>query len=285
MLAESYGATTPRAPASDRTFTRGSLAEQDSDVPGKRRVLVLGWNHKVPALLHEFDTYVDETFEVDILSSVPEANRTEDLERYDLLLHRVETRQLKGDYTAPSVLERSHPHEYDNIIILASEYADSLEDADSRTILACLLLREFRSRTPSGFPHVLVELMDPENALLLPPRLSETLVSPSILSHILAQVALRHELRAVFDELFGSGGAEISFRPASHYNLVGQELTFSELHEQSLIRGETAIGVCLAAGELREDGGITLNPPADSRWNLQEQDEIVVVTSYAKRQT
>jgi hypothetical protein len=40
-------------------------------------------------------------------------------------------------------------------------------------------------------------------------RPGEVLISPLVLSYILAQITLRPELRAVFDELFGPGGAEI----------------------------------------------------------------------------
>src|SRR5690606_7084739 len=34
------------------------------------RVLILGWSHKVPALLREFDSYEDEHFHIDIISSM-----------------------------------------------------------------------------------------------------------------------------------------------------------------------------------------------------------------------
>ena len=243
LLAGSYGATKPQASQEEQSLTRVCRAASDNDMPDSRRVLVLGWSHKTPPLLQELDSYVSETFQVHILSRVPERDRAEDLERYDVDLQRVEVTQLKGEYTSPSVLARALPHEYDNIIVLASEYAESLEDADSRTILACLLLRELQSRSPSGFPPILVELMDPENARLLPADLAETIVSPSILSHLLAQIALRRELRAVYDELFGSGGAEVSFRPAAQNQLVGRDLSFRELGEMSLGQGEIAIGV------------------------------------------
>jgi hypothetical protein len=44
--------------------------------PGRRRVLVLGWNHRVPALLEEFGAYAEEAFAIDIVSQVPAAKRT-----------------------------------------------------------------------------------------------------------------------------------------------------------------------------------------------------------------
>ena len=46
-----------------------------------RRVLVLGWSHKVPALLEEFDAYAGEVFEIDVVSTVPVPERETHLRR------------------------------------------------------------------------------------------------------------------------------------------------------------------------------------------------------------
>jgi len=123
-----------------------------------------------------------------------------------------------------------------------------------------------------------VEFMDPENANLLPPGLAEALVTPQILSHLLAQVALRRELRAVFEGLFGSGGAEIPFRSAASYGLVGQHMSSVEIHQTSLLHGDIAIGVRLASAASR-NGGVALNPPRACRWEFGERDEVVVVST------
>ena len=50
----------------------------------KRRVLLMGWNNKVPALIHEFDNYENEHFDVDILSTIPTDQRAERIARYAL---------------------------------------------------------------------------------------------------------------------------------------------------------------------------------------------------------
>jgi hypothetical protein len=124
-------------------------------------------------------------------------------------------------------------------------------------------------------PKVLVELVDPENAELLEARASEIIVSPLIISHMLAQVALRRELRVVFDELFGAGGPEIVFRAATEYRLRGQT-TFNEIQVAANGSGQIAIGVrrqCRGAPR----GGVTLNPPRNEKLDLGAEDEIVVV--------
>ena len=143
-----------------------------------------------------------------------------------------------------------------------------------------------RSEAPSGAmpasggPGVLIELLDPGNVSLFQHRRGEVIVSPVILSHMLAQVALRRELRAVFDELFGPGGAEIVFRPAAEFGLLGRDASFREIETAVASRAGVALGVRTAAARGRgSGGGVTLNPPREQRWRLQDGDEIVALTA------
>ena len=242
----------------------------------RQRILIMGWSHKLPALLHEFDQYERESFEIDVLSAVSLADRAADLDRYDLRLRRTGLRQLEGDYTIPSELARIGPAEYDNVVLLGSDWLPSGYESDARTILGYMLLRELLP--PTGGPEVLVELLDPENVRLFRRRPGEVLISPLILSHMLAQVALRRELRAVFDELFGPAGAEISFRPATDYLDGGREVTFREIQHAVVMRGHIALGLRRDA-ESADAGGLRLNPPRDQRWSVAEGDEVVVLTN------
>jgi ion channel POLLUX/CASTOR len=241
------------------------------------RVLVLGWSHKVPALLHEFDSYADEPFEIDVVSTAPVAIRETALGRYDFTAERVTVRQIEADYTTPSVLEKAGPEGYDTIVLLGSDRLGSGEESDARTIMAYLLLRDLLPE--SGRPNVLVELLDAGNNSLFRGRRGEVIISPVILSHMLAQVALRRELRAVFDELFGPGGAEIMFRAPADYTLSG-DVGFSEIAAAAQLRGEIALGVRPREGREARGGGVALNPAPDRRFELDVGDEIVVLTTY-----
>jgi ion channel POLLUX/CASTOR len=242
-----------------------------------RRILLLGWNHKVPALLREFDGNGEERFRIDVLAAVPVEERAARLLRHDINLHRVTVHHIEGDYTVPSDLAKVRPGDYDNVVLLGSDWLETGEEADARTILGYLLLREMLP--DFGGPEILLELMDPGSIALFRSRRSEVLVSPVVLGHILAQVALRRELRAVFDELFGPGGAEIFFQPTSLYAAAGGGVTFRQLRASAARRGETALGVRIAE---RDDnaGGVFLNPPPEQQWQLSPDDELVVLASY-----
>ncbi|CAN5664861.1 hypothetical protein BH23GEM10_BH23GEM10_15070 [soil metagenome] len=242
-----------------------------------QRLLVLGWSHKVPALLREFDSYAGESFEIDVISTTPIAMRETALGRYDFTAERITAHQIEADYTTPSVLEKADLAGYDNIVLLGSDRLGSGEESDARSILAYLLLRDLLPE--DGGPNVLIELLDAGNNSLFRRRQGEVIISPVILSHMLAQVALRRELRAVFDELFGPGGAEIIFRSPTQYALSG-DVSFGDIAAAAHVRGEIALGVRPASGRRGRGGGVALNPDMERRFELRNDDEIVVLTTY-----
>jgi hypothetical protein len=153
-----------------------------------------------------------------------------------------------------------------------------MEESDARTILGYVLLRSILDEQERQ-TEVLIELLDPENARLFLRRAGEVIISPLVLSHILAHVALRRELSAVFNELFAAGGAEFYFRPATFYHLEGKTIGRRELQVAARARGEIALGVRLSAEFGRPSGGIRLNPDLEDRWTLTKEDEIIVVTT------
>jgi ion channel POLLUX/CASTOR len=280
LVARSYASTSPGEPAWQAAAPRG-VSTLPRPHAGTLRVLLLGWSHKVPALLREFASYTDEQFAIDIVSTTAIRTREAALQRYGVAKDRITVRQIEADFATPLALEQVDVTVYDSIVLVGSDRMGSGEESDARTIMGYLLLRGILP--PHGGPSVLIELLDAGNVSLFRQRASEVIVSPLILSHMLAQVALRRELRAVFDELFGPGGAEIVFRTAAEYALAGTTASFSAVEAAAAERGETALGV-----RSREDRGgpasvataTVLNPPRDQEWTFSADDEIVALTTY-----
>jgi hypothetical protein len=246
----------------------------------RRRVLVLGWNPLVPALLSEFASYPDEHFEIDIVSELSASKRTKRVAVEEIDQRRIQVRQLELDYTVAAHLEDLEPAAYDNVLLLRSGRLKAGAESDARTILAYLLLRDLTAGARR--PHVLMELTDPENTALFETRLenehTEILVTPRIISHMLARVAMRRELRAVLDELFSSGGCEIAFRPLADYGLDAGTHAFAALQRAADARGAIAIGIRRHDRLGAADGGVELNPGRDERLELAERDELIVVS-------
>jgi len=304
VLARRWGDVQRSARAAPAPHPRGT-GTLPAGPGGSRRMLLLGWSPKVPALLRELAAYREGGWEVDIFSRVDPARRRHLLERHGLggpgglddgaaaepgahpgaksdsrsgggaatdsrSPGPLRVRHLEGDFTVHTELVRANPFGYDGIIVLGGDTHRSGGEADARTILGALLLQEMAAKREQP-PGILVEILDPENRRLLNRGRAEVLVTPLLVSHVLAQVALRRELRAVFDELFTAGGPEISFHAAGALGLDG-EVSFGDVLRAAAARGQTALGV-RAAGSLP-----LLNPDRTLRWMAGSLDVVLLGT-------
>ena len=281
FLAPSHEACEPLRdpPEEPPPFGREPEAPPPPPMPARRRVLVLGWSPRVSALVAELGRYDAEGFDIDIASITPVAERETHLRHFDVPSGRVSTRQIEADYTVPSELRKIGPGRYDNVVLVSSQWTGAEEEADARTILAYLLLREILPES-GPCPSILAEVMDAENLELFTRASCETVQPTVILSHMLAQVVLRRELGAVYQELFGPGGAEIIYRKAKEYDLLGCPVRFAELQAAAARRGEVALGLHFAASSSAESGAL-LNPPRDETFVLAADDDLILLTSYS----
>lgn len=242
-------------------------------------VLVLGWSRKVPALLREMSTYGGHAFQITVVSTLSVAARRQNLTAEGIHLPDSMCRHVEADFTQEEELAAVDLEHQDCILLMSSDRFGSGEEADARTIIAYLQL-EGLLRARSIAPNLLIELSDPHNERLMGGRMGEVIISPLLLSHILAQVALRRELRVVFDDLFSAGGPEIGFRRLGDLGIEPAGYVFEELQSLCRRRGETALGI------LHHDAGVEgngrrleLNPRRAIRQPLLASDEIVVMTS------
>ncbi|ROO27872.1 hypothetical protein SAOR_08365 [Salinisphaera orenii MK-B5] len=241
---------------------------------GHRRVLVLGWNRKVPALLAEFDAYRRETVALDVFSQLAIDVRNRELERAGAVFAHAAVRQLEGDLTAYHDMGRLAPADYDTIILVASDWLGSAEAADARVLMAYLVLSRLLESADRP-PRILVETLSADNAGLFDAPHVECLISPDLQSSMLTQIALRRELHWVMEEVFGAGGAEIAFRDAQALGVAERGVGFAALQAQRAAEDEILLGVMRRAGGAPR---LELNP-ADKQADLElaAGDELVVL--------
>ena len=284
LLADDYDDAAPDRSRTEEPVQRAATSLPPPGAGGRKRVLLLGWNHKVPQLVREFATYAGETFEVDVLSTLAIRARERALQGI-AVSERVQVRHVEADFTVESELRAAEPASYDAVILVGSDRQRSEEESDARTLLGYLSLQAIlgqetrgRETAPKGSRvHTVVELLEPNNVPLLGRTESDVLVSPLVASHMLALVALRRELRAVFDELFTAGGAEISFRSPSEYGLSAPTMTFGEVRRAADAHGEIALGMWDGRGS----DGLLLNPARDASWEVGEALRVVALVTYA----
>ncbi len=277
LMARSFDETEPRAHAvSDRRVHRIAAVEEDTPGVQSKRLLILGWNRRVPAIITELASYDDYDFDVDLVSIVPASARIADISRYSDNAARVACQHIEADYMVEGELRRLQPGRYDSIVLLCSDRLSSGEEADARAIVGYLVLDEIL-QDQQVKPQILLELSDPANEDLLERNSSETIISSMILSHMLSQVTLRRELRLVYDELFTAQGAEILFNDPDDYHLRAAA-SFGEFEVKAGAVGETALGICRSQPDAHGKR-LQLNPPRGKAMDLLPGDQLVVLTT------
>ncbi|MCR8914729.1 ion channel DMI1 [Marinobacter panjinensis] len=276
MLARDYAETEPDPKAPQLPLINRGQAVNHSVAISERvhRVLVLGWNRRVPSLIDEFASYTKMRFEVDVVSVVPARERQQEIERYLGEQHAVTCRHIEADYMVEGELRRVGPLNYDSIMLVSSDRLASGEEADARAMVGYLQLEDLLSEGGQR-PQLIMELSDPDNRHLLTGHQSEMMISPMIVSHVLAQVALRRELRVVLDELFTVGGAEIQFRDPHDYPLPASA-DFQVLEKVVATKGEVALGVWRDHAN-KHGRHVSLIPPRDEYLDLNAADRLIVM--------
>ncbi|RUO24389.1 hypothetical protein CWE09_11000 [Aliidiomarina minuta] len=172
-----------------------------------KRILVLGWNNKVPTFVHQLASFREHDFELTLVSSLAVEERQSLLVDADI---RYQLQQL--DYTIPGNMQKLQPASFDTVILFGSDRLQTGEEADARSIVANQLL-DYLLKSSSRRPQILLELTDPNNVGFVHTAGSEVLQTSSMISHVLAQLAVYPELRAVYDELLAANGNNMILLP------------------------------------------------------------------------
>lgn len=244
--------------------------------PTPRKVLLLGWNGHVPAVINELDEYVPPGSELSVVAAAQEAGETMARECSGV-------RNLDLDFTAANTTDRRTLEglgvgHYDQVIVMC--YSDVLDAqrADARTLVTLLHLRDMAARE-GGFS-IVSELLDDRNRQLAQvTRVDDVIVSDRILSLMLTQMSENPDLEEVFGELFSAEGSELYMRPAADYVKAGHPTTFTTVVAAAAQRGETAIGV--RHGEHSTDPdrayGVIVNPAKSTPLSLGGDDRVIVL--------
>lgn len=274
VIARSHEESLPRPLELGPRPRQDDLEEPPPRSRRRQRVLILGWSSHVPSMVTELAEHPHVQFKIVIASVVPPKTRTNELATYGTDLSGVTIKQVRVDFTVPASLRKLNPSRYDDVILMASDWPASDEEADARTIVAYLLLRELLRRVERR-PRIAVELADPANRPLFDPDVS-VLVTPVVVGLILAQVTLRPELRAVYEDLLGLRGAELSSYDADDFGILEEgPWSFEALSEAVARRQGVLVG--MHAREADGSWDTHVNPPKDSEWLIEEGVRLVVL--------
>jgi voltage-gated potassium channel Kch len=234
------------------------------------RIAIVGWSAFGVRVLEELDEFLAPASHVDILVDGDLVDATT-LRRTRMANAKLTVREGDGGpHDLDPLVAGPRP---DQVIVLGYRDALSVDDADARTLLTLITLRQ---AWPAGIDQVRIvaELLDQRNLVLADPvGIDDLIVSDALTSLLMAQLSERAELQAVFDDLFDADGAVVELRPA------GAVAPFGQVRWSEVVAGGAAVGTSVFGYRSGATGRVHLNPPKSTVVDLGERDEVVVIAT------
>ncbi len=242
-------------------------------------ILILGWNDRGVAILSELDRYVAHGSQVKVVNQNEDQRR--EVEEIGAGLTNLEVVFQVGDTRSRKILDQVMQSEYDHVITLSPSNELGPQDADARTLVTLLHLRDIGTKTGRKFS-VVSEMLDVRNQKLAEvTRADDFIVSDKLVSLMMTQIAETPALGKVFRELFDPEGAEIYLKPSSDYVETGKSISFATVLESAKRRNEVALGYRKAtdATDANKSFGVHLNPLKSRMVEFEEGDKIIVLAN------
>jgi voltage-gated potassium channel Kch len=245
--------------------------------PQPERTLILGWNQRGTIIINQLDLYVAPGSAITIVAESEDVEAV--LAEHCAGLKNLTVTFQPGSTTNRRLLDSLKVQTYDHIITLS--YMDTLapQDADARTLVTLLHLRDMGEKLGRSFS-IVSEMLDVRNRELAEvTRADDFIVSDRLISLMLSQVSENKDLMDVLMDLFDPEGAEMYLKPAGDYVQIGQPVTFYTALEAACQRDEIAVGYRLhhESGDADASYGVHLNPRKSDRITFADEDKLIVL--------
>lgn len=208
-------------------------------------VFIIGVNSKLPIILEEMKNYLSAGSTIYLMAEEgqPEAPDQDRL-----------AEELSAAGITVSVCEAFHIYDYDRMkqlldqyrpdhVMTLSDYSIDEDEADEKSLNLLLYLKQYLSGSSESPFGITSEMRRSDNQVLAQQTVSsDFIISRSIASLMMAQIAGNRELRSVFDYLLESDGFEIYLKPAAYYLEPDKEWDLFTITDAVAARGEIFIG-------------------------------------------
>ncbi len=273
LVAQDFEATRAGSPAQRPSPEPFALAPIER---APRDIVVLGWNRLAAELLEELADESPAGGRVTVISMIELERRQRDLEEHGFVPDNLEVEHVVASFTRMSTLRRYPIAQADGIVVLASDWHDTGEQADAHSLTAVvMLLARLEEAGVQRHPPVVVELTDDDNAQLVTGPALDAVTGSVVVSHALAQAVLNPSFAPVIQAVLASDGG-FSLRPATDFLSPGEH-TFEELQQRCRGAGVIAIGVTRPGHD-----EMLLAPPRDQRLRIDESRRVVLFSAKAE---
>jgi len=263
----------------ERRLAIDPAAIQGAQPPAKRpeRTLLIGWNERGATIINELDRYVAHGSELLLVADTRKLPETIARDCGGLCAQKLTC--LEADTTDRRVLDGLSVHTFDQVILLCYSDDLGLQEADARTLITLLHLRDMEQKGGHDY-RIVTEMLDERNRELAEvTQADDFIVSNKLVSLMLSQVSENRELNALFADLFQPEGSEIYLKPAADYVEIGRPVNFYTVTEAARRRGEIAIGYKQEAfrNEAAKAHGVVVNPDKSGAVAYAAADHIIVL--------
>ena len=241
------------------------------------KILILGWNHRAKIIIRELASYTEAVAKITVVSD--EKKIGDQVEEFNKECPNAGINFIKANTSDKLALESLPLEEYDHLIILSYQDKFDVQQADAKTLITLLHLRNIAEQR--GFDlNIVTEMLDAKNRELANvTKADDFIISDNMISLLLSQVSENKFLMKIFEQLFKSEGNEVYLKPAAHYIKVNHKVDFYTVVESAARKQEVAIGYRLIADYDNENKnfGIEMNPEKSKPIEFSEDDFIIVI--------
>lgn len=259
----------------DLGLKTGAIRKPEKVRTVAEHILILGWNWRGDAIIHELDHYVPKGSSLTILAELPQGQPQPSTDHCKNLAFRF----VPGQITDRKTLESLEFERFSAIILLAYSDVYDVQKADSLTLITLLHLRDIADRDGLNYS-IVSEMMDVRNQKLAAvTRADDFVVSSRLVSLLMVQIAEEKRLEGVFGDILDPEGSEIYLKPASQYVELDRPVNFYTVVESARRQGHTAFGYRIGAlaREAQQDYGVVINPDKGLELRFKAEDEIIVL--------
>ena len=259
------------------TINEGAIKVGTPEPKIIEQTLIIGWNEKGTSIIKKMDNYVLEGSTVQVVSETESTKQ--EIDELNNKLKKQKVSFLQGNIIDREFLESLNVEKFNHIIILYNSHIEDVQEADAKTLICLIHLRNISQIKNVDFS-IVSEMIDIRNKELAEvTKVDDFIIGDKLISLLMSQVSENKYLKLVFDDLFDADGSEIYVKPASQFVELGVDIDFYTVTESAARQNQVAIGYKIHT--LQHDSekgyGVIVDPKKSDKINFTEKDKIIVI--------
>lgn len=261
----------------DHQIQETDILKANPEPASPKKILILGWNHRGSLIVKDLDNYMIKGSEIMIVAKTKTIEET--ISGLQPELKNITIKFHHGDINDRSLLEYLNIFSYNNLILLCYSDDESPREADAKTLISLLHVRDILNREQKTL-NIVTEMADIQDVELAKiTKEDDFVVSDILVSLMIAQLSENSELKTVFESLFNPDGSELYVKNAKDFVTTGKPVNFYTVVESAKRQQQVVIGYRIQSESTqhKKNYGIVLNPKKSNEITFSDEDKIIVI--------